>query len=65
MEKVTSTYIHQRVSNRELVTSCCVTQGAQPGDVGWGQGREAQDGGDTCIIMADLRCCMAETNTTL
>ena len=27
--------------------------------------REAQEGGDVCIIMADLHCCMAETNTTL
>ena len=34
---------------------------------GWGggEGREAQEGGDTCIIMADPCCCMAETNTTL
>ena len=33
---------------------------------GWGggEGREAQEGGDICIIMADLCCCMAETNTT-
>ena len=28
-------------------------------------GREAQEGEDICIIRADLRCCMAETNTTL
>jgi len=28
------------------------------------QGREAQEGGDTCVIVADLPC-MAETNTTL
>ena len=27
--------------------------------------REAQEGGDMCVIMADLRCFMAETNTTL
>ena len=30
-----------------------------------GSGREAQEGGDICIIMADSSCCMAETNTTL
>ena len=27
--------------------------------------KEAQEGGDRCIIMADLHCCMAETNATL
>lgn len=29
------------------------------------RGREAEEGGDVCIIMAELRCCMAETNTKL
>ena len=29
------------------------------------EGREAQEGSDICIIMADLCGCMAETNTTL
>ena len=28
-------------------------------------GREIQEGGDISILMADSRCCMAETNTTL
>ena len=28
---------------------------------GW-EGRVAQQGGDICIIMADLCCCRAETN---
>ena len=49
-----------------------ITQGAQPGalgqprGVGWdGEGREVQEGGNTCICMADSRCYMAETNTTL
>ena len=34
---------------------------------GWdaGKGIEAQGEGDTCIHMADSRCCPAETNTTL
>ena len=35
---------------------------------GWdgeGDGREVQEGGDTCILMADSRCCAAESNTTL
>ena len=27
--------------------------------------REAQEGGDICLLMADSHCCMAETNTTL
>ena len=29
------------------------------------EGREAEEAGDICIITAELRCCMAETNTTL
>ena len=32
---------------------------------GWEEEREAQEGGDICIIMAGLYCYMAETNTTL
>ena len=28
------------------------------------EGREAHEGGDICIMMADLHCCTAETNTT-
>ena len=35
------------------------------GQDGMGGGREVQGGGDICILMADLRYCMAETNTTL
>ena len=31
---------------------------------GLGEGREAQEGGDIYIIMADM-CCMEETNKTL
>ena len=30
-----------------------------------GERRGGPEGGDICIIMADLHCCMAETNTTL
>ena len=33
--------------------------------MGWRQERQAQEGGDICIIMADLLCCTAESNTTL
>ena len=33
-----------------------------PKGVGWWKRREAQEGGDTCIIMADSSSCMAETN---
>ena len=35
---------------------------------GWdrmGSGREVQEGGDICILMADSHFCMAEINTTL
>ena len=41
--------------------SCSVM--TQEGDMA--RGREAEEGGDVCIIMAELRCCMAETNTKL
>ena len=33
--------------------------------MGSGDGREAQEGGDVCILKADSWCCTAETNTTL
>ena len=29
----------------------------------WGRGGMLQEGGDVCIIIADLHCRMAETNT--
>ena len=34
---------------------------------GWDResGREAQEGGDICIHIADSLCCTTETNTTL
>ena len=32
---------------------------------GVGGGREVQEGGDTCIPLADSRLCMAEINTLL
>ena len=35
---------------------------------GWdgvGSEREAQEGGDVCILTAESPCCMAETSTTL
>ena len=33
---------------------------------GWeGKGREAQEGGDICLFMADSHCFIAETNATL
>ena len=33
--------------------------------LGWEGGRGSQEGDDICIIMADLCCCMSETNTIL
>ena len=51
---------------------CCVTQGTQPRamwqprGVGWGGGgREALEGGDICVPMADSCWYMAETTTIL
>ena len=35
------------------------------GGDGVGGGREVQEGGDICILMADSPCCMAETNITV
>ena len=51
--------------------TCYVTQGAQPSALwrhpercdGVGDGRNFQEGGDIRILMTDLGCCMAETNT--
>ena len=35
------------------------------GGDGMEEGRETGEGGNVCIIMADLHFCMAETGTTL
>ena len=51
--------------------SYCVAQGAQSGSLwwprrmGWGQGWEAREGGNVCIIMADFHYCVVENNRTL
>ena len=52
--------------------SHCMPQEAQlralggPLELGKGDGgREAREGRDVCIPTADLRCCIAETNTVL
>ena len=48
-----------------------VWQGTQPGalqqprGVGWGGGRDVQDGGDICVYMADSGWCLAEINKIL
>ena len=44
-----------------LCTMLCDDLEGRNGDSGW----DAGQGGDICILMADLCCCMAETNTTL
>lgn len=56
-----------------LVRGCCAAPGGEPSlafcDGLWrdgvGGGGEERGGGDVCIMMADLHCCMAETDTTL
>ena len=51
--------------------SCYIKKGAQPGTLWWPRGmgcrkgKEAQEGGDIGIIIADLCCCTAETIKTL
>jgi len=47
------------------VRSCYITHGDQPDALKYAKGREAQVGGDKCIIMADMYCFTTETNTTL
>lgn len=37
----------------------------QRGGMGCRAEREVQEGGNTCILPADSRCCRAETNTSL
>ena len=37
----------------------------RPREVGRGSGREAQEGVDICIQIADSSCCTAETNATM
>ena len=74
-EEVALKYILYYVWNRELVEAA-IQQGAQPGAlwwptglewrVGWDEGlgeREAQEGQDICIFMADSHCCTEEINT--
>ena len=48
--RVALTYVHYHVSSRQLVGSCCISQGAQLGALerprGWDEGqREAHGGG--------------------
>ena len=53
--------------------SYCMTHGAQTWcsdslvgcDMREGPRRDAQEGGDICILMADSCYCLTETNTTL
>ena len=63
--------IYTLSSVKQWVGSCYITQGACPGTLWWlrgvglGEGREDQQGGYLYIIMTDLCCCIAESNTTL
>ena len=42
-----------------------ITQELKQGWNGEGDGKEVQGGGNICIPMADIYCCLAETNTIL
>ena len=68
MEIYTLLYAKQTASENLLCKTGSSTQCSVMtwrGGMGrWG-GREAQEGGDICILMADLPCCTEETNTTL
>ena len=70
MGRAARTCVHHHVSDRRLVGSCCMAQGAQLGALWWlerwgGGGREGLEKGDAYIHMADSRCCIAETNKIL
>ena len=50
----------------EISAWCFVMTGVRVGGgYGGGGGREAQEGGDVCILTADSCCYTAETNITL
>ena len=53
-----STDIISTCSPLQLLRYTCVSMGGG----GWDGGSKGR--GYVCILMADLRCCMAETNTT-
>ena len=65
-ERATRTYVHHRVWNRQLSGSNCIAQGSQlgalwrPRGVGCAVGREVQEGGDTCILIADSSYCQQQ-----
>ena len=66
-ETVTLKCIRYHMADRELVGSCYMTKGAQPGALEGGDGvggrREVQDRGNICVLTADSCCYMAETST--
>ena len=57
MEKVASRCTHNQVSDGQLLRSCCIAQGVQPGDLmTWSDGRGREEGDRVYIILADLHC---------
>ena len=71
-ERVALKYIRYHMWNRQLAGSSYVIQGAWPRALWWSKwwdrvrgGREAQEEGDICQLMADSHCRAAESNTTL
>ena len=57
----------RRIAGEKLLCStgspaCCSVMTQRDG---MRERRETREGGDVCIIMNDLSCCIAETNTTL
>ena len=67
-ERSTLPYVKQIVSGNLLYdvgSSNPVLCDNLEGWDGVGSGREVQERRDTCLHVADSRCCMAETNTVL
>ena len=59
----TSPYVNQIASGNLLCkTGSSTGYSAASSDGGWGV---VSEGGDTCLLMADSRCCTAEANTIL
>ena len=64
LETYTSPWVKQVNSGNLLYDAGSSTLGLCDNLEGWG-GVGRWEGGDICILKADLCCCMAETNTTL
>ena len=67
----TSIDIYTLLCVRQIMVTCYITQGAQLGALWWPRGGcgvvgwRSKGRGDVGMLIADSRCCIAETNTAL